>query len=337
MSYLMDQLKYTTIWQQDVNKSHTSQHNLISNNYLVRKGISIIALQELSIDNDSFTLALKDWVPVYPTHHRKPNINTRAVTLVRASLDPDRWEQIDFPSSDMVVIQTCGVWGKLTLINVYNDCNSNETIHLLTEFHSKHYAAIYQTNRGTAHVLWVGDFNRYHPYWDDPHNVRLFMNEATDATEKLIKAVVDAGLDLTLLSRILTHRHNVTKLWSRLDQVFITDHSDNILISCDTQPDHWGINTDHLPIQTKLDLDTVHIESEDIPNFQEADWESFQNELSAQLDKLPLLLPIKNQSQLNSSCKSLTKVIQCTINTKILVSTITPKSKHWWMKKLTQL
>ena len=179
---------------------------------MVRKGVSIIALQEPSIDSDGFTLASRDWVPVYPTHHRKPNTNTRAVTLVRASLDPDSWEQIDFPSGDVVVIQTRGAWGKLTLINVYNDCNSNETIRLLTEFHSRHHAAIYQTNRGTAHVLWVGDFNRHHPYWDDPHDIRLFTNEATEAAEKLIEAVADAGLDLALPSGIPTHRHNVTKL-----------------------------------------------------------------------------------------------------------------------------
>ena len=108
----MDQLKYTTIWQQNVNKSCTSQHNLISNNYLVCKGVSIIALQELSIDNNGFTLVSRDWMPVYPTLHCKPDTNTRAVMLVRVSLNPDSWEQINFPSGNVVVIQICGEWGK---------------------------------------------------------------------------------------------------------------------------------------------------------------------------------------------------------------------------------
>ena len=333
----MDQLKYTTIWQQNVNKSRTSQHNLISNNYLVRKGVSIIALQEPSIDNNGFTLASRDWMPVYPTLHHKPDISTRAVTLVRASLNPDSWEQIDFPSGDVVVIQIRGEWGKLTLVNVYNDCNNDETIRLLTEFHSRQHAALYQTNSGTAHIIWVGDFNRHHPYWDDPHDVRLFTNEATEAAEKLIEAVADAGLDLALPSGTPTHRHNVTKLWSRLDQVFISDHSDNILISCDMQPDQWGINTDHLPILTELDLDAAHMEIEDIPNFREADWESFRNELSAQLAKFPPPTLIKNQSQMDSSCENLTKALQRTIDLKIPVSTPTPKSKRWWTKELTQL
>ena len=128
---------------------------------------------------------------------------------------------------------------------------------------------MYQANIGTAHVLWLGDFNRHHPYWDDPHDDRLFTNEATEAAEKLIEAIANAGLDLALPSGIPTHRHNVSKLWSRLDQVFISDHSDNILVSCDTQPDHWGLNTDHLPILTVLDLEAEITENKEISNFRD--------------------------------------------------------------------
>jgi len=265
----MDQLKYTTIWQQNVNKSCISQHNLISSNYLVSKQVSIIALQEPAIDNDGFTLASREWVAIYPTLHRKPNTSTRAVTLIHASLNPDMWEQIDFPSADVVVIQLHGEWGKVTIANVYNDCNNDDTICLLTEFHIRNQAAVYQANIGTAHVLWVGDFNRHHPYWDDPRNDRLFTNEATAAAEKLIEAIADAGLDLALPSGTPTHRHNVSKLWSRLDQVFISDHSKNILVSCDTQPDHWGLNTDHLPILTVLDMKAEISENTEISNFQD--------------------------------------------------------------------
>jgi hypothetical protein len=86
---MMETLKSTIIWQQNVNKSCASQHNLVSNNFLVSQGVSIIALQELAIDGKGFTLSLRDWTAVYPTHHQKPDISTRAVTLVRASISPD--------------------------------------------------------------------------------------------------------------------------------------------------------------------------------------------------------------------------------------------------------
>jgi len=333
----MDQLKYTTIWQQNVNKSRISQHNLISSNYLVSKQVSIIALQEPAIDNDSFTLASREWVAIYPTLHRKPNMSTRAVTLIRTSLNLDMWEQIDFPSADVVVIQLHGEWGKVTIANVYNDCNNDDTIRLLTEFHIRNQAAVYQANIGTAHVLWVGDFNRHHPYWDDPRNDRLFTNEATAAAEKLIEAIADAGLDLVLPSGTPTHRHNVSKLWSRLDQVFISDHSENILVSCDTQPDHWGLNMDHLPILMVLDMKAEISENTEISNFRDVDWEAFHKELSTQLAKLPPPSQIKSQSQMDKSCEGLTIAIQRTIISKVPMSTITPKSKRWWTKELTQL
>ena len=133
----MDQLKYTMIWQQNVNKSCISQHNLISSNYLVSKQVSTLALQELTIDNDGYTLTSREWVAIYPTLHWKPNTSTRVVTLIRVSLNPDMWERVNFLSTDIVVIQLHGEWGKVTIVNVYNDCNNDDTIHLLTEFHNR--------------------------------------------------------------------------------------------------------------------------------------------------------------------------------------------------------
>jgi hypothetical protein len=87
----MDLIQHITIWQQNINKSHICQHNLISNNELVRKGIGIIVLQEPAIDANGYMLALKDWTPIYPTPHGKTDKNTRAVTLIRASIKSDSW------------------------------------------------------------------------------------------------------------------------------------------------------------------------------------------------------------------------------------------------------
>jgi len=257
--------------------------------------------------------------------------------LINASIRPDTWKQLDFPSSDVTVIQLNGGWGKLTIVNVYNDCNNDDTVRLLTEFHRKNQAELTQVNSGAAHILWVGDFNRHHPYWDDPSDDRLFTKEALEAAEKLIEAVADAGLDLALPSGTPTHKHNVTKLWSRLDQVFISDHSENLIISCDTLPDQRGINTDHLPILTEMDLAADIVPVEDISNFRDVDWDEFRKELSVQLANLPQPAPIDKQEHLESCCESLTKAIQRTIETQVPVTNITPKSKRWWTKELTQL
>ena len=325
------------IWQQNVNKSRTCQHNLLSNNHLVRDEVNIIALQEPAIDSQGYTLASRDWTTIYPTLHRKTDKTTRAVTLIRADLSSDSWMQLDFPSVDVTAIQLKGDWGKLTIVNVYNDCENDETIRLLSEFHRRNQAEVERTGAGTAHVLWLGDFNRHHPYWDDPNDTRLFTTEATNAAEKLIEAVADAGLELALPSGIPTHKHNVTKKWSRVDQVFVSDHSENAIITCDTQIDQWGINTDHLPILTIMNLSAEIKEASEIPNFREVDWDEFRKGLKTQLDKLPPAAPINTQRQLDTNCEDLTKAIQKTINSQVPTSTITSKSKRWWTKELTQL
>ena len=289
------------------------------------------------MDPQGFTLAVRDWIPIYPTTHRKTEKISRAVTFIRADFSSDAWKQLDFPSADVTAIQLKGDWGLLNIVNVYNDCESDETVRLLTEFHQANQAEPERTGNGTTHTLWLGDFNRHHPYWDDPNDTRLFTSEATRAAEKLIEAVAEAGLDLALPSGIPTHRHNATKKWSRLDQVFISDHSENTIITCDTQTDQWGINTDHLPILTVMDLGAEIMEAHEIPNFREVDWEGFRKVLSTQLDKFLPTTPIDTQPQLDTSCTNLTTAIQRTIDLQVPTSTITSKSKRWWTKELTQL
>jgi hypothetical protein len=205
------------------------------------------------------------------------------------------------------------------------------------EFHNRNQTELLQANSNAAHVLWVGDFNRHHLYWDDSRDARLFTSGAIEAAEKLIEALADVSLELTLPSGTPTHKHNVTKHWSRLDQVFISDHSKNILTPCNTQPDHWGINTDHLPILTELNLKADVVEDAEIPNYRNMDWDNFRKELSTQLVKLAPPAPIVNQRQLDISCTSLTKAIQYTIESQVPVMELTSKSKRWWMKELMQL
>ena len=151
-------------------------------------------------------------------------------------MSTESWNQLDFPSSDVTVVQATGLWGKVTIFNIYNDGKSAETTNLLTDFHRRNQATLERAETGEAHIIWLGDFNRHHPCWDNPEDTRLFTNEATEAAEKLIEALADAGLEMALPSGIPTHEHSVTKRWSRLDQVFLSDQSSGLLTSCDTQP-----------------------------------------------------------------------------------------------------
>ena len=131
---MMDKL---TILQQNMNKSPACQHNLLSNNILIREGINIVALQEPAISGTGYSIASRDWTPVYPTRHGNAPSNTRVITFIRADISTDSWNQLDFPSSDVIVTQITGQWGKLTIFNIYNDRGNNDTVRLLSEFHHR--------------------------------------------------------------------------------------------------------------------------------------------------------------------------------------------------------
>jgi hypothetical protein len=134
-----------------------------------------------------------------------------------------------------------------------------------------------------------------------------------------------------------THLHNVSKKWSRLDQVFLSEHSGNLLIACDTLTEHRGINTDHLPIRTELSLKVSINEEEPTLNFREVDWDEFRKTLESRLEELQPAEQITMQRQLDQCCKDLTEAIQDVIHTQVPVVRTTSKTKRWWTKELTQL
>ena len=101
----MDRL---SIWQQNVNKSSICQHDIISNKSLVTKGINLVALQEPALSRSGLTIASRDWVTIYPSIHTNNPFKTRSVTLIRADANSESWNQLEFPSSDVTVMQITG-------------------------------------------------------------------------------------------------------------------------------------------------------------------------------------------------------------------------------------
>ena len=328
------------IWQQNVNRSSTCQHALISSAALARRGIDIVALQEPSINNFGTTVAAREWTPVYPSTHNAEPIKTRSLLLIRSNILTDNWKQIDFPSGDVTIITIHGDWGDLTLYNIYNDCVTNTTIHQLEPF-ARSLAANQSRgnadNTATQPMIWLGDFNRHHPHWDDPADTRLFTRLAIQNAEILISVVAELGLDMALPAGIPTHLHNVSKKWSRLDQVFISEEYIDAVLICEALADEPGVNTDHLPILTSLDLDLARTPSNPPKNFRNVDWEEFEKALVARLDGLPPPSEIKTSDELNIACSKLTEVIQETITSMVPTTKVGINAKRWWSKDLKKL
>jgi hypothetical protein len=78
-------------------------------------------------------------------------------------MNSESWNQLEFPSSDVTVTQITGAWGKLTIFNIYNDGEWEDTVNLLTDYHHRHSEALEHTTVGEAHIMWISDFNRHHP------------------------------------------------------------------------------------------------------------------------------------------------------------------------------
>ena len=326
-----------SIWQQNVNKSSASQHDLISSKFLIDSKVNIVALQEPAINFLNKTIATKDWIPIYPSTHSKYPEKTRSVTLISAALTSDSWQQLYLPSGDVTILQVKGNWGKLTIFNIYNDGQHDNTINLLTDYTHRNASELVDTAADKAHTIWLGDFNRHHPFWDDPEDTRLFTNEAINASETLIGAVAEAGLEMILPSGIPTHLHNVSKRWSRLDNVFLSDHSLDMLTSCATVPEQRGIRTDHLPILTKLNITAPTTPPKKMRNFRDVDWDQFRKTVEAKFSQQGLPAVISTQDQLNKACEELTSVLQHAISTDVPTTTLCAKSKRWWTKELTML
>ena len=326
-----------TIWQQNVNKSPTCQHDLISSATLAKRGIDLVALQEPAINNFGFTVAARDWMPIYPSTHGSNPHKTRSLFLIRCNILTDKWKQIDFPSGDVTVIQITGNRGNTIIYNIYNDCNKNDTVHQLEAFNHALNAEATSDSTEENIVIWLGDFNRHHPHWDDPTDTRLFTPAAINDAELLIGAVAGAGLDMALPPGISTHLHNVSKRWTRLDQVFISEDGLDSVITCDVLTDSPGINTDHLPILTTLDLSLARAPVTPPKNFRNVDWEAFEKEVETELDRLPQPTRIRTQGELDDTCLKLTEVLQKVINDKVPVKKLGVKSKLWWTKELTKL
>ena len=100
----------------------------------------------------------------------------QVVTLINSKLSTNYWKQIPFPSRDVVITQFTGTQGTCTLINIYNDGKHDRTIEELERFLATNIREVRPSVND--HMIWLGDFNRHHPLWDEERNSHLFTNAA---------------------------------------------------------------------------------------------------------------------------------------------------------------
>jgi hypothetical protein len=102
------------------------------------------------------------------------------------------------------------------------------------------------------------------------------MKETLEKVDLLIQGLVELGLDMAIPVGIAMHEHNITKCWSRLDHVFVTEHTLEAVNQCEAIPEEQGVNTDHILIVTKMDWEMALALAKETSNFRDINWREFR-------------------------------------------------------------
>ncbi|KAF8804017.1 hypothetical protein BYT27DRAFT_7108375 [Phlegmacium glaucopus] len=146
----------------------------------VENEYDMICIQETHINFQAFSRATGVWMAVYPTgfkHDVNSEDRPRALTLVHTRLSMNVWTQVPVNLLDMSYQHIKGEQRTLNVYNIYNDCTHSETVRVLERHLERREVEAQYREDGGDRVegdIWLGDFNRHNPWWEDVRNERLF-------------------------------------------------------------------------------------------------------------------------------------------------------------------
>src|ERR1700736_2191977 len=162
------------IWQQNTHKSQTAQDYVL--NAARPEDWDILAIQEPWIDTLGKSHMTQYWRIIYPVnYYEEGRSRVRSVLLINTNINTDSYTMLLIPHSDIVGVHFTGANGSLTVINVYNEITNNSTTDCLDSFLTANPRMVRLS--ASDHMLWLGDFNRHHPMWEDNTNSHLFEPE----------------------------------------------------------------------------------------------------------------------------------------------------------------
>jgi hypothetical protein len=118
------------IWQQNLGKSNIAQQEMIA--ATAPNDWDILALQEPWIDHLGKTCTNTKWSVIYPSTTGQDNLPPpRSVLFVNTKFPSEMITQILINSNDITEIRICTQHHTLTVINIYNANDKNDTINTL--------------------------------------------------------------------------------------------------------------------------------------------------------------------------------------------------------------
>jgi len=235
------------IWQQNLNKSLTSQLHLINTAH--PNDWDVLILQEPWIGHTG-TRSSPYWRVIYPNTHYSDNAKTtHSLIFINTNIPTNSYTQIQFHNADVTGVCITHDTQKFYVINVYNDCNHNESMETVSDFLTQQFSEDHIPDDN--HIVLAGDFNHHHAWWEGDHNAHLTSSEAS--LQPLLDIIYRFDFRMALPPERPTLQALSTGNWTRPDNVWCTSHTLDLLTRCDTNPGSRGPNTDHLPILTILD------------------------------------------------------------------------------------
>ncbi|KAF5331999.1 hypothetical protein D9611_008886 [Ephemerocybe angulata] len=325
--------KRLRILQINVNKSANAQLTLLNDD--LPMAWDVVLLQEPSINYYDHILTPRGFRQVYPGTSARAKGTVRSGIWVNENISTDTWDELDLGDAlDITGIQMNGEYGRLTIFSIYYDCTNNGTEEVLRKYTNDHEQEIYGDG---GHVMWAGDFNQHHPMWDDDKDTRLFTRSALDDAETLIELAAEWDMEQVLEKGIPTLEHNVTKLWTRPDNVWLSAHSTSMLIKCDTRHELRPPMTGHVPIATILDMEMIRAPEIEYKNFRGTDWEEFSDALELELNNIDATHLITNEQEFDDRVNRIVKAIQAVIEKTVPTSRPKTYTRRWWNKGLERM
>lgn len=319
-----------TIHQQNLNKSETATWSMI--NTANPKETDIIAVQEPFFDFLKRTRATRAWTTVLPTgHYRDQAKRSRALTMINSRLTG--WEQVAVNSPDVVAVKLKTKEKELMVVNIYGDINNSDAFTAAEEATRKEKEKT--SGNENLDIIWLGDFNRHHPAWDEPRNSQLFTKENLDKAQELINITDELGLQMILPAEIPTLKALATGNRTRPDNVYASEELTSAVIECNTAEEDTPPKTDHFPIITRINTEAIKKDEREIPNFKMTDWEAFRETLLPLIRHIPTDEEITNREILDARLKEVISALKTTIVKEVPISKITAFTKRWWTKELT--
>jgi exonuclease III len=337
-------MKKVRIWQQNCRRSEACQQDVI--NSCNPERYDLILIQEPWMDHLKNTRAPTGWSTVYPpTHQLDGAERTRSVIFISPLLAGDACTTIPIDSPDVSAVQLETESGSIRVLNIYNPQEHPRVIKKLREWtddptgHTLPPTALFA--RGpAAHTLWMGDFNRHHPLWDDSENTQLFTNEALTDADVLIKAVMHAQLMMALPRNINTYE-TPHGSWTRPDNVFASEEILEQITRCDVAPELRPVLADHLPVITEIDVAVDRNRIAEAYAWKQVDEDTFRAALkTALLEKMgPAPERIDTVEQLERAAMLMDEAIQSVRNNPEIVPKVrmSPYSRRWWTPELSLL